>query len=117
MIRALRCLAQMRCATASTFLAIRCGWWLWRVCPGPSRRCSMPRDVWQIGRAHVELQSLMRISYAVFCLKKKKITKTINETQVTLVTVNINDDKYIDLVDNTIKAERKSSRITRRKTK
>src|SRR3546814_9785345 len=28
----------------------------------------------QIGRAHVELQSLMRISYAVFCLKKKKKT-------------------------------------------
>src|SRR3546814_1894118 len=27
----------------------------------------------EIGRAHVELQSLMRISYAVFCLKKKKI--------------------------------------------
>src|SRR3546814_8575515 len=26
----------------------------------------------QIGRAHVELQSLMSISYAVFCLKKKK---------------------------------------------
>src|SRR3546814_7791813 len=26
----------------------------------------------QIGRAHVELQSLMRISYAVFCLKKKQ---------------------------------------------
>src|SRR3546814_4647066 len=27
-------------------------------------------DVEEIGRAHVELQSLMRISYAVFCLKK-----------------------------------------------
>src|SRR3546814_9453228 len=26
----------------------------------------------EIGRAHVELQSLMRISYAVFCLKNKK---------------------------------------------
>src|SRR3546814_1403077 len=26
----------------------------------------------EIGRAHVELQSLMRISYAVFCLTKKK---------------------------------------------
>src|SRR3546814_10741202 len=26
----------------------------------------------KIGRAHSELQSLMRISYAVFCLKKKK---------------------------------------------
>src|SRR3546814_2188161 len=25
----------------------------------------------KIGRAHSELQSLMRISYAVFCLKKK----------------------------------------------
>src|SRR3546814_4479130 len=29
----------------------------------------------QIGRAHVELQSLMRSSYAVFCLKKKKLHK------------------------------------------
>src|SRR3546814_2891482 len=30
-----------------------------------------------------ELQSLMRISYAVFCLKKKKITKTITTTPYT----------------------------------
>src|SRR3546814_8212112 len=29
----------------------------------------------EIGRAHVELQPLMRSSYAVFCLKKKKTTK------------------------------------------
>src|SRR3546814_10585051 len=29
----------------------------------------------QIGRATSELQSLMRISYAVFCLKKKKKKK------------------------------------------
>src|SRR3546814_6886579 len=28
-------------------------------------------DVDEIGRAHVELQSLMRTSYAVFCLKNK----------------------------------------------
>src|SRR3546814_10617039 len=34
----------------------------------------------EIGRAHVELQSLMRISYAVFCLKKKKVRKMTNET-------------------------------------
>src|SRR3546814_9814106 len=33
------------------------------------------QTVREIGRAHVELQSLMRISYAVFCLKKKKIKK------------------------------------------
>src|SRR3546814_3399218 len=26
----------------------------------------------EIGRAHAELQSLMRISYAVFCLKKNR---------------------------------------------
>src|SRR3546814_2918129 len=31
----------------------------------------------EIGRAHVELQSLMRISYAVFCLKKNTITHRI----------------------------------------
>src|SRR3546814_6464457 len=30
-----------------------------------------------------ELQSLMRISYAVFCLKKKKTKKTKNQTQNT----------------------------------
>src|SRR3546814_3367969 len=36
----------------------------------------------QIGRHTSELQSLMRISYAVFCLKKKKTTKqTITYTQ------------------------------------
>src|SRR3546814_1329261 len=29
-----------------------------------------------------ELQSLMRISYAVFCLKKKKTTNTINSNQL-----------------------------------
>src|SRR3546814_10370929 len=28
-----------------------------------------------------ELQSLMRISYAVFCLKKKKLTKILQHTQ------------------------------------
>src|SRR3546814_7170574 len=31
----------------------------------------MAKRMAKIGRAHVELQSLMRISYAVFCLKKK----------------------------------------------
>src|SRR3546814_4875236 len=32
----------------------------------------LPNGTVQIGRAHSELQSLMRISYAVFCLKKQK---------------------------------------------
>src|SRR3546814_9538332 len=37
-------------------------------------RLDQQRDhLLQIGRAQSELQSLMRISYAVFCLKKKKI--------------------------------------------
>src|SRR3546814_7947987 len=35
----------------------------------------------QIGRAHVELQSLMRHSYAVFCLKKKNTNKLNNQTR------------------------------------
>src|SRR3546814_6990558 len=37
-----------------------------------ARACASCRmtGVPQIGRAHVELQSLMRISYAVFCFKK-----------------------------------------------
>src|SRR3546814_7097624 len=40
------------------------------VCSHPDPAC---RD--QIGRHTSELQSLMRISYAVFCLKKKKQKK------------------------------------------
>src|SRR3546814_6549256 len=35
----------------------------------------------KIGRAHVELQSLMRISYAVFCLQKKNNTEHTNTTK------------------------------------
>src|SRR3546814_4488663 len=35
----------------------------------------------EIGRAHVELQSLMRISYAVFCLKKKNKSPRIEHTK------------------------------------
>src|SRR3546814_9667212 len=35
----------------------------------------------EIGRAHVELQSLMRISYAVFCLKKTTHTKKKKKSQ------------------------------------
>src|SRR3546814_8109678 len=39
----------------------------------------------EIGRAHSELQSLMRISYAVFCLKKKK-THYDHKTQTNTTT-------------------------------
>src|SRR3546814_3655350 len=36
-----------------------------------------------------ELQSLMRISYAVFCLKKKKHTIQISDNTVLIVSINI----------------------------
>src|SRR3546814_6938336 len=38
----------------------------------------------EIGRAHVELQSLMRISYAVLCLKQKKKNQTQNYIPIKL---------------------------------
>src|SRR3546814_8622826 len=44
------------------------------VSPPPAQASRMIDD--QIGRAHVELQSLMRISYAVFCLNKKNIKQS-----------------------------------------
>src|SRR3546814_5188981 len=37
-------------------------------------------ELGEIGRATSELQSLMRISYAVFCLKKKKTSTTTSVT-------------------------------------
>src|SRR3546814_1281192 len=39
--------------------------------PPPHAACGLPPHERQIGRATSELQSLMRTSYAVFCLKKK----------------------------------------------
>src|SRR3546814_9900128 len=44
----------------------------------PGRRCPHSRKIGRIrSEEHTsELQSLMRISYAVFCLKKKKYTTT-----------------------------------------
>src|SRR3546814_10027652 len=39
---------------------------------GPTPTSATRRSTCEIGRATSELQSLMRISYDVFCLKKKK---------------------------------------------
>src|SRR3546814_7446404 len=44
----------------------------------------------KIGRAHSELQSLMRISYAVFCLKKKN---TYNYKQPILIELHKHNAK------------------------
>src|SRR3546814_18306033 len=44
-------------------------------------RPETPEGTPQIGRAHSELQSLMRISYAVFCLKKKKTERQDNNNK------------------------------------
>src|SRR3546814_1805488 len=41
----------------------------------------------QIGRAHVELQSLMRTSYAVFCLKIKITTLAKHTTNIRVNTI------------------------------
>src|SRR3546814_966500 len=46
---------------------------LCRCAAGPTRRLERPGDSRRRSEEHTsELQSLMRISYAVFCLKKKK---------------------------------------------
>src|SRR3546814_8127367 len=42
------------------------------------RTCHDLSLIWRSEEHTSELQSLMRISYAVFCLKKKKVTKTKN---------------------------------------
>src|SRR3546814_2069964 len=60
------------------------GWPDWRARLG-WRRASRQGTVYAIGRRSEEhtseLQSLMRISYAVFCLKKKKKKKRIKTKQ------------------------------------
>src|SRR3546814_5747808 len=53
----------------------------------------------KIGRAHVELQSLMRISYAVFCLKKKNNCNNNHKTNIitTLTHTKHNEKTNIDI--------------------
>src|SRR3546814_8629097 len=63
---------------------------------GPASRlcedCPAPKE---IGRAPSELQSLMRISYAVFCLNKKKHrNKPSNKAIFTLI--DNEENHYID---------------------
>src|SRR3546814_14941004 len=41
-------------------------------CTAPGSGCTRSADRWRSEEHTSELQSLMRISYAVFCLKKKK---------------------------------------------
>src|SRR3546814_2451802 len=49
---------------------------MWRHLEQAAHRAAWSlKDNYQIGRAHSELPSLMRIAYAVFCLKKKKQNK------------------------------------------
>src|SRR3546814_6200988 len=48
-------------------------------------RSDVPNGLWFRSEEHTsELQSLMRISYAVFCLKKKKKQQTTNSKQHTI---------------------------------
>src|SRR3546814_6286437 len=56
--------------------------WMHHVMASDTRDARWPRPLHspQIGRAHSELQSLMRISYAVFCLKKKKTHNNLSAT-------------------------------------
>src|SRR3546814_4678367 len=67
--------------------------WLWKA----YQQCALPRAVWRWrfwsprSEEHTsELQSLMRISYAVFCLKKKKQKNTINSNTYTIHTNALN---------------------------
>src|SRR3546814_3492786 len=66
--------------SAAEIALCQTGVWLWPEPPIPSARTTEKWRTRCFGRRRrseehtSELQSLMRISYAVFCLKKKKIT-------------------------------------------
>src|SRR3546814_4843154 len=60
-------------------------------------RSETERRLLEIGRAHVELQSLMRISYAVFCLKKKTRRKWSLPHHYRIVTIMILLNRHIFL--------------------
>src|SRR3546814_4278260 len=57
----------------------------------------------EIGRAHVELQSLMRISYAVFCLKKNMTT--FDQTTPHALLLHTRHSKKTPHLNTTIQSE------------
>src|SRR3546814_9506263 len=60
-----------------------------------NRMARADRIVWRSEEHTSELQSLMRISYAVFCLKKKTNKLSIKEQNDTRhLTYNLNENNY-----------------------
>src|SRR3546814_8846746 len=52
-----------------------------------TKPCAANRSACRRSEEHTsELQSLMRISYAVFCLKKKKLQHTASQKHIRLIT-------------------------------
>src|SRR3546814_9707388 len=58
--------------------------------PAPTAPARAPHSVYRRSEEHTsELQSLMRISYAVFCLKKKKQLQTTTQSNKSTYTIHI----------------------------
>src|SRR3546814_10346463 len=69
----------------------------WYTLEGRNPETGEPTGGWDPERSEEhtsELQSLMRISYAVFCLKKKKTTKRRDKTNNTLQSYKIRQNQY-----------------------
>src|SRR3546814_1221434 len=68
-------------------LSARDGGCIWPGCDRPPSWCEAHHiDEWQRAEEHTsELQSLMRTSYAVFCLKKKNNNKQTNTIHQTII--------------------------------
>src|SRR3546814_1000634 len=66
--------------------------------PAPSlSRATAWAASWRSEEHTSELQSLMRISYAVFCLKKTKIRLTHHTHKAQSITTTTNDHYYITI--------------------
>src|SRR3546814_8454270 len=74
-------------------ICLRCPPELVRLAGGGQARQHHARRI-QIGRAHAELQSLMRISYAVFCLKKNTSSYTMKQYHIPNERLRRRDIRY-----------------------
>src|SRR3546814_9631633 len=65
------------------------GWGIIGTCRSPEKAADLAGRGWRSEEHTSELQSLMRISYAVFCLKKKKSQKKIITSEIQNIRRNI----------------------------
>src|SRR3546814_2444821 len=84
----------------------------WRKSQSPPRCRCRPPPTWRSEEHTSELQSLMRISYAVFCLKKKHTTRTGDHQETEATTIDLQSRIQNSHTDSSMETHISATQLT-----